>query len=114
MVGAHGWEEGEIPGCCSVETVSIWEGGKVLEMEGGDALHRNVLNTIQMYAEWLEWQVSCYVYFTTIKNKCYRTCLVDQWLRLCAPNAGGPGSVPAQGTGPHTPQRETEDPACRN
>ena len=27
-----------------------------------------------------------------------RSSLVVQWLRLCAPNAGGPGSIPAQGT----------------
>ena len=65
MVGASGWEEGEIPACCLVEIVSVWEGGKVLEMDGGDALHKNVLNTIQMYAGWLKRQISCYVYFNT-------------------------------------------------
>ena len=27
-----------------------------------------------------------------------RTSLVVQWLRLCAPNAEGPGSIPGQGT----------------
>ena len=27
----------------------------------------------------------------------YRTSLAAQWLRLCAPNAGGTGSVPGQG-----------------
>ena len=27
-----------------------------------------------------------------------RTSLVVQWLRLCAPIAGGPGSIPGQGT----------------
>ena len=27
-----------------------------------------------------------------------------QWLRLCAPNAGGPGSIPGQGPGSHMPQ----------
>ncbi|TEA37693.1 hypothetical protein DBR06_SOUSAS9210008, partial [Sousa chinensis] len=27
--------------------------------------------------------------------------LVVQWLRLCAPNAGGPGSIPGQGTRSH-------------
>ena len=27
-----------------------------------------------------------------------RTSLVVQWLRLCAPNAGGTGSTPGQGT----------------
>ena len=26
------------------------------------------------------------------------TSLVVQWLRFCAPNAGGPGSIPGQGT----------------
>ena len=29
------------------------------------------------------------------------TFLVAQWLRLCAPNAGGPGSIPGQGTRSH-------------
>ena len=32
------------------------------------------------------------------------TSLVVQSLRLCAPNAGGPGSVPGQGTRSHTAQ----------
>ena len=92
-----------------METVPVWEGGKVLEMDGGDELHKNVLNTIQRYAEQLKQQISCYVYFTTMKNKHYRTFLVDQWLRLWVPNAGGPGSIPAQGAIPHTPQRKIED-----
>ncbi|TEA37350.1 hypothetical protein DBR06_SOUSAS1910041, partial [Sousa chinensis] len=30
--------------------------------------------------------------------------LVVQWLRLCAPNAGGLGSIPGQGTRSHMPQ----------
>ena len=30
--------------------------------------------------------------------------MVVQWLRLCAPNAGGPGSTPGQGTGSHMVQ----------
>ena len=30
------------------------------------------------------------------------TSLVGQWLRLHAPNAGGPGSIPGQGTRSHT------------
>ncbi|TEA30634.1 hypothetical protein DBR06_SOUSAS4110079, partial [Sousa chinensis] len=30
--------------------------------------------------------------------------LVVQWLRLCSPNAGGPGSIPGQGTRSHMPQ----------
>ena len=32
------------------------------------------------------------------------TCLVVQGLRLHAPNAGGPGSIPSQGTRSHMPQ----------
>ena len=34
--------------------------------------------------------------FFTIKKM--GTSLVVQWLRLCAPNAGGPSLIPAQGT----------------
>ena len=30
------------------------------------------------------------------------TSLVVQWLRLCAPSAGGLGSIPGQGTRTHT------------
>ncbi|TEA11165.1 hypothetical protein DBR06_SOUSAS7210085, partial [Sousa chinensis] len=30
--------------------------------------------------------------------------LVVQWLRLCTPSAGGPGSTPDQGTRSHMPQ----------
>ena len=32
------------------------------------------------------------------------TLLVLQWLRLQAPNTGGPGSIPGQGTRSHMPQ----------
>ena len=47
------------------------------------------------------------------------TSLVVQWLRLRAPNARGPGSIPGQGTRSHMPQLKipraaTEDPACCN
>ena len=34
------------------------------------------------------------------------TSLVVQWLRLCAPNAGGPGSLPSQGTRSHVLQQK--------
>ena len=33
-----------------------------------------------------------------------RTSLVVQWLRCCASKAGGPGSIPGQGTRSHVPQ----------
>ena len=31
-------------------------------------------------------------------------CVEVQWLRLCPPDAGGPGSIPGQGTGYHMQQ----------
>ena len=48
------------------------------------------------------------------------TSLVVQWLRLHAPNAGGPGSIPGQGTRSHihattkSLHATTKAPACRN
>ena len=36
-----------------------------------------------------------------IKTIQFRTSLVVQWLRCCAANAGGPGSIPGQGTRYH-------------
>ena len=38
---------------------------------------------------------------------------VVQWLRLCAPNAGDPGSIPGQGTRSHTPQLRVHMPQLR-
>ena len=45
--------------------------------------------------------------------KRHRTSLVAQWLRLRAPNAGGPGSIPGQGTRSHM-HAATKKPTCRN
>ena len=48
------------------------------------------------------------------------TSLVVLWVRLHAPNAGGPGSIPCQGTGSHmhaatkSSHAATGDPACHN
>ena len=48
------------------------------------------------------------------------TSLVVQWVRLCTPNAGGPGSIPGQGTRSHmhattkSSHVTTKEPACRN
>ena len=41
------------------------------------------------------------------------TSLVTQWLRLCIPNAGGPGSIPGQGTSSHM-HAATKEPASCN
>ena len=40
----------------------------------------------------------------TLKKIITGTSLVAQWLRLHASNAGGPGSIPVQGTRSHMPQ----------
>ena len=37
-------------------------------------------------------------------NEYVWTSLAVQWVRLCAPNAGGPGSIPGWGTRSHRPQ----------
>ena len=56
---------------------------------------------------------------TKIKN-ITGTSLVVQWLRLHAPNAGGPGSIPDQGTRSHmhaatkSSQVATKEPWSRN
>ena len=41
------------------------------------------------------------------------TSLVGQWLKLCAPNAGGSGSIPGRGTRSHV-YATAREPACRN
>ena len=41
------------------------------------------------------------------------TSLVTQWLGLRAPSAGGPGSIPGQGTRSHM-HATTKEPMCRN
>ena len=53
------------------------------------------------------------------KTKFLRTSLVVEWIRLCAPNAGGLRSIPGQGTDiPHTkttePKSRNEDPLQTN
>ena len=48
------------------------------------------------------------------------TSLVGHWIKLRTPNAGGPGSIPGQGTRSHThaatksSHAATKEPACRN
>ena len=54
------------------------------------------------------------------KNSPWGTSLVMQWLRLCAPTAGGPGSIPSQGTRFHmsasttSSHATTKEPASHN
>ena len=54
------------------------------------------------------------------EETCSGTSLVAQWLRLHAPNAGGPGSIPGQGTRSNmhaaakSSHATTKEPTCRN
>ena len=43
-------------------------------------------------------------YFMSPHTATLGTSLAAQWVRLCAPNAGGLQSIPGQGTRSHTPQ----------
>ena len=56
--------------------------------------------------------------FPCIKICAMGTSLVVQWLRLNAPNAEDPGSIPDPGTRFHMPQLSSyitsEDPPCHN
>ena len=51
-------------------------------------------------------------------NTCFQTemraSLVVQWLRLHAPNAGDPGSIPAQGTRSRKPQLRVHTPQLKD
>ena len=55
----------------------------------------------------------------TLRWKGQGTSLVVQWLRLCTPNARGPGSILGQGTRSHmlgsrSSHASMEDPACQD
>ena len=57
-------------------------------------------------------------YKTLLSEGAIVTSLVVQWLRLCAPNAGGLGSIPGERTRSHVPQLRVcmlnEDSPCCN
>ena len=69
--------------------------------KNGNNLH--ILST----DEWINemWCIFTMEYYLAIKrNEVSRDIPVVQWLRLCAPNAGGLGSIPGQGARAHMPQ----------
>ena len=49
----------------------------------------------------------------TIRKAIKCTSLVAQWLRLCTPNAEGPGSIPGQGTSAHMSQQGVHMPQVK-
>ena len=54
---------------------------------------------------------SCWREAFSLRESVRETSLVVQWLRLCEPNAGGPGSIPGQGTRSHM-LHATKEPSC--
>ena len=55
----------------------------------------------------------CMVSIRFQQESTFRDFLVAQWLRLCAPDAGGLGSIPGQGTRSHTQQLRVHMPQLR-
>ena len=57
---------------------------------------------------------------TCVRDETQGTSLVAQWIRLCTPNAGVPGSIPGQGTKSHvhaatkSSHATTKEPTCHN
>ena len=67
----------------------------------------------------LLWTWMCNFFFFFFSKTKTGTSLVIQWLRLQAPNAGGPSSTPDQGTRSHILQlrvcvQQQKDPTCCN
>ena len=61
----------------------------------------------------LTWPGKESVNLNMCQQKIPGTSLVVQWIELCAPNAGGPGSIPGQGTRSHM-HATTREPMSRN
>ena len=57
---------------------------------------QGVWTTLQVVGNLFFWERASIV--LNLRKNPVGTALVVQWLRLCAPNAGGPGSIPGQGT----------------
>ena len=60
------------------------------------------------------WSIHTVEYYSALKRmEILGTSLVVQWVRLRAPNAGGLGLIPGQGTRSHM-HAATKEPACHN
>ena len=66
--------------------------------EGTAVRLRNQIVSKVMNSFTLETKINCLLLVFTIKEGKSGTSLVVQWLRLHAPNAGGLGLIPGQGT----------------
>ena len=78
----------------------------------------NLLKNINLHIQVAQ-QIPSKINTMRLTNRHLGTSLVVQWLRLRAPNAGGPGSIPGQGTRSRMLQLrahmlQLKDPTCRN
>ena len=96
------------------------------DKSGGVKCSQGVLNSLHCQGEGHNYQLI--LHLGKLRMYIVSTSVVVQWLRLCAPNAKGPGSIPGQGTRFHMLQlrfcilqlnmlcatMETEDPKSHN
>ena len=57
--------------------------------------------------------ILCLSIYSSFKTQLAGTSLVVQWLGLCAPNAGGRGSIPGQGIRSHMLQLRVRKPQLK-
>ena len=75
------------------------------DKSGGVKCSQGVLNSLHCQGEGHNYQLI--LHLGKLRMYIVSTSVVVQWLRLCAPNAKGPGSIPGQGTRFHMPQMES-------
>lgn len=75
-----------------------------MESPGTQDNHNNIEKEEQNWKSYISWFQSLLQSYSS-QISVALTSLVVQWLALCVPSAGRPGSVPGQGARAHMPQR---------
>ena len=74
-----------------------------MESLGTQDNHNNIEKKEQNWKSYISWYQSLLQSYSS-QISVVLTSLVVQWLALCVPNAGGPGSIPGQEARSHMPQ----------
>ena len=74
-----------------------------MESPGTQDNHNNIEKKEQNWKSYISWYQSLLQSYSS-QISVVLTSLVVQWLALCVPNAGGPGSIPGQEARSHMPQ----------
>ena len=74
-----------------------------MESLGTQDNHNNIEKKEQNWKSYISWYQSLLQSYSS-QISVVLTSLVVQWLALCVPNAGGPGSIPGQEARSHIPQ----------